>query len=525
MPAADPAPSLSRHGAALVALLALVVGLAFQGTRHLYDPDEGRYTDVAHEMVELEDWLVPRLDPERPHFTKPPLTYWALSASFKVFGSNEWSARLPNALAFVATALLVMGIARRLRLPAPIFAACAWITTIGPVLGMNVVTTDTLLVMFESLAVFGFVASGLVTDQAAPRRAGLRLMWLAFGLAFLTKGPPGLLPLAAIVAFVAWRRRKALVHLLDLAGLGLFAVVGLGWFIALIWHSPDLLDYFIRHETLGRVASAEHHRNPGWTGWIVVYLPTLLIGSLPWLPVLLAVRRRATAAVPAAETLPPDTWRFLLLWLTLPFLAFAAAQSRLPLYVLPLFVPLVLVIAAGLGRWPLEGRGAVVGVLAAALLAIGLKGGGALIHSDGDACRLAEELRQAVDLSAIDELVFVDVPARYGLKHYLKLNVEQVESRPGTIGPPGYASPELLCQELAMPERMLLIVPARRLDDVQAAWGKCEGRIERIASLRRWVLFRTLPAPQQDQGSRGTLARRLASLACVAANSADSALS
>jgi 4-amino-4-deoxy-L-arabinose transferase-like glycosyltransferase len=64
----------SRRGAWLVLVLGLFVGLMFQGTRHLWDPDEGRYTDVAHEMVELDDWLVPRLNPERPHFTKPPMT-------------------------------------------------------------------------------------------------------------------------------------------------------------------------------------------------------------------------------------------------------------------------------------------------------------------------------------------------------------------------------------------------------------------------------------------------------------------
>lgn len=474
-------------------LVSAIVAFAFQGSRHLYDPDEGRYTDVAHHMTELGDWLVPRLDPQRPHFTKPPLTYWTLAASFSAFGNNEWAARLPNALAFIGTALLVLGLARRLGLSAPAFAACAWATSWGPVLGMNVVTTDTLLASFETLAVYGFVASGLVAADVRPRAAGIRLMWLGFGLAFLTKGPPGLLPLAAIVAFVAWRRRRALAQIFDPAGLLVFAIVGLSWFVALTWHSPDLLDYFVRHETVGRVASGEHRRNAGWLGWLMVYPPTLVVGSLPWLG-LAAVARWRRAPSPWQAAVPDDeARRFLLLWLGLPLTVFVLAQSRLPLYVLPLMVPALLLIAALVGEWATHARRASLAIAIAALLAVALKGGGALLSLDGDAARLADEIRAAVDLSTVDEVVFVDVPARYGLKHYLKMNVEQVESHPGAIGPAGYSAPELLCNELDTPEPMLLIAPLNRLDGVLAQFATCPHRVERLGNLRKWALFRSVP--------------------------------
>ena len=481
-------------------VVSTIVAFAFQGSRHLYDPDEGRYTDVAHQMTDLGDWLVPRLDPERPHFTKPPLTYWTLAASFGAFGSDEWAARLPNALAFIGTALLVLGLARRLGLAAPAFAACAWATSWAPVLGMNVVTTDTLLTSFESLAVYGFVASGLVAADARPGAAGLRLMWLGFGLAFLTKGPPGLLPLAAIVTFVAWRRRRALARLFDPIGLLVFAIVGLSWFVALIWHSPDLLDYFIRHETVGRVASGEHHRNAGWLGWLEVYGPTLVLGSLPWLGLAIAARWRRASSRPQSRAPHGETRRFLLFWLGLPLVVFVLARSRLPLYVLPLMVPAALLIAASLDEWATQARRACVAIAIAALVAIAFKGGGALWALDGDSYRLAEEIRAAVDLSTVDEFAFVDVPARYGLKHYLKMNVEQLESHAGAIGPAGYSAPEPLCSELDMPERLLLIAPLNRLDGVLAQFATCPHRIERLGNLRKWALFRAVPeAPRPSQ--------------------------
>jgi len=502
-PASDAPPTTAdpRHqgwadrGTLLVLLVALLVGLAFQGSRHLWDPDEGRYTDVAHEMAELEDWLVPRLDPERPHFTKPPLTYWAIGASSALFGDTVWAARLPNALAFAATALLVLALARRLGLAFPAFTAAAWATAWGPVAGANVVTTDTLLAAFETLAMYGFVASGLVTDSGRPRSAGLRLMWLGFGLAFLTKGPPGLLPLLAVAAFTAWRRRAHVWRLFDPLGLALFAVVGLGWYVLLLVRAPDLLDYFLVHETLGRVATGEHHRNPGWLGWLAVYGPTLLVGSLPWLALALAVRWKGTGMT--AGSLDAETRRFLLLWFGLPFGVLVAAQSRLPLYVLPLFVPLVLALTAPLGSWARQGRRGAVAAGVAALVAIGLKLGAAQLHPSGDAHELASELREAVDLDSIDEIVFVDVPARYGLKHYLGMTVEQAESYPGSVGPPGYSPPEPLCQELATPDRLLLIAPARRLGPVEAALRDCPHALDRVGMLRQWALFRSYPSPAQ----------------------------
>jgi len=473
--------------------VATIVALAFQGSRSLWDPDEGRYTDVAHNMVESGDWLVPRLDPERPHFTKPPLTYWAVAGSIVTLGDYTWAARLPSALAFVATALLVLGLARRLELPRPELAALAWSTTLGPVIAANVVTTDTLLALFETLAVYGFVRSGLLRGLATPQRAGLRLMWLGFGLAFLTKGPPGLLPLLAILAFMVLQGPRQVFRLFDPVGVLLFLAVGLSWYVLLVRHSPDLLHYFLVEETVNRVATSEHRRNAGWFGWLAVYGPTLVIGSLPWLAVAIAAAWRRRREGGTAAPLDRATRRFLVLWFTLPLAVFVLAQSRLPLYVLPLFVPLLLWMSAQWADWITPGRRNVL-VAGAAALAVSLKLAGAFMHPDEDARRLAGELSEAVAMETIDEVVFVDVPARYGLKHYLHKEVEQVESSPGAIGPEGYAPPDQLCDELATDERLLLIAPARRLEGLEDQVAECRHLIEPVGSLRKWVLFRNVLA-------------------------------
>ena len=75
----------------------LLLFLGLLGTRSLNEPDEGRYAEIAREMVETGNWLVPHIW-YVPHLDKPPFTYWAVAASLSVFGVNEWAARLPLAL-------------------------------------------------------------------------------------------------------------------------------------------------------------------------------------------------------------------------------------------------------------------------------------------------------------------------------------------------------------------------------------------------------------------------------------------
>lgn len=473
--------------------VALVIGLAFQGSRPLWEPDEGRYTAVAHTMLETGDVWVPRLDPEHPHLTKPPLTYWSLAASFALLGRNEWAARLPNALAFAATAVAVYVIAAGFALPSPWLAAGLWMTMAGPVGAANVVTTDTLLTLWETVAVAGFAASGALSPTVdRPRRGGLAVMWLGFALAFLTKGPPGLLPLAAIVVWALWRRRDLLSSLMSPAGLALFAIVGLGWYVALTWRDPQLLHYLLVHETLERVASAEFDRNSGTWGWLVAYGPMLLAGSMPWLLVIPLLRARAAAPAGSPGALPPDTRRLLALWLVLPLAVLVASRSRLPLYVLPSFVPIALVMAwlapapASRGAW-------IAGLGAAGILVIGLKAAAAGWPSPNDGRRLAAELRAATDLAAVDEIVFVDGRAKYTLRHYLGIDVEQAESEAGLLRPRGYVPPDLLCAELSEPTRAIIVVPRSRVDAVEPYFSRCAHRLTHLGPLRNWELYAKAP--------------------------------
>ena len=183
-----------------ILLLASFMAFAFQGTRCLWEPDEGRYTNVALEMMRSGDYFVPHRHHETLHVTKPPVTYWALSASMLSFGKNEWAARLPIALAFIFTTLLVFQFGKIFSSSRPWLPALIYLSSPLPFFAANIITTDTLLAFAETAAVLAF--AGYRFNGKSLRY--LDGMWALFGLAFMIKGPPGLLPLIAIVAW-QWR--------------------------------------------------------------------------------------------------------------------------------------------------------------------------------------------------------------------------------------------------------------------------------------------------------------------------------
>jgi 4-amino-4-deoxy-L-arabinose transferase-like glycosyltransferase len=403
---------------------ALLLAFCFLGSRGLYDPDEGRYTNVALTMLDSGDWIDPRRNEDTGHWTKPPLTYWAIGSSLAAFGKSAWAARLPMAWSYLACTWLCWRMARRLAPGREALAAIVYMTMLLPVGASQLVTTDFLLAAFQALAMFAFVESRF---RARGPGAWPWLMWTAFALAFMTKGPPALLPMAAVLVF-AWlspppRPAPRWQHV---GGLLLFLALAAPWFVYVMHEHPGLLAYFVGDEVVARVASDRFARHGQWWGWAEVYVPTLLLGALPWTPRVWTWLRSLPAAlrrwrVPAARVDEAPAL-LLALWILLPLLVFCIARSRLPLYLLPVFVPLALAVAqqapAGDHGWPRRAL-----LLAWFVLLLVLRIGVAWYPSSQDASAWAQAIRERVP-GVLHEVVFVEDMPRYGLHLYLGTEVE-----------------------------------------------------------------------------------------------------
>jgi len=423
-------PGLLQSTGFRIAALAMTLALLLLGQRGIWDPDEGRYTNVALHMLDSGNWIEPHRSEEVGHWTKPPLTYWAIASSVAAFGHNAWAARLPAALSYLLCAWLAWRIGRRLVPGSEHQSALVYATMLFPIGAAQLITTDYVLAACETLALWGFVEARFGDRLRAPR--WITLMWAGFGLAFLAKGPPGLLPLLAVVAFELATRTPGRARLLQWQGLLLCLLVALPWYAAVVARNPGLLQYFLGNEVVGRVTSNEFNRHGEWYGWLQVYAPTLLVGTLPWTPALLRWTRGLPADVRlwrSREGRASDAAGLLLaLWLLLPLLVFCISRSRLPLYILPLFVPLAVLASRQRMR---EGKPAprwrrllawAAGVLALQLAA-------ANWHTHKDSSAWADAIRARAP-GAVTQVDFVEDMARYGLHLHLGADVEKLSVEP-----------------------------------------------------------------------------------------------
>ena len=419
------APQSRRYRGAI--FLAICVAFLFQGTRGLFETTEGRYAEVGREMVAGGDWMIPHLD-GHPHWTKPPLTYWSIAAGLTTAGRNTWGARLYDSVALVVTTITVAALGATLWDEITgLIAALIFVTIPFVVMGANVVSPDMLLACFETLAVLCYWRSARATDSRHAAR-WMAAMGAAFGLAFLTKGPPGLLPLFAIVifSFISRRRGGAAPRLFNVMGLVLFVLVGLSWYIASIVNDHSLFGYFLGKEVYGRVATGMHHRNSEWYMAPVIFGLPLLVGLGAWL----------VTGITDARKFPRTTYRralhtpeilFLLLWIVAPLLIFSISKSRLPLYVLPL-VPAQALLAARLAVCSNGAERALrrtwrIAIVSAVAL-IGVKAGAAYVKSPSNMAPLAKEI-QAVNAGRV---TVVDNTKLFGLQFYLDGNLHRTTS-------------------------------------------------------------------------------------------------
>jgi 4-amino-4-deoxy-L-arabinose transferase-like glycosyltransferase len=348
-----------------------LVGLWF-GTldyRRLAEPDEGRYAEIAREMAASSDWVTPRLDGLK-YFEKPALQYWATAAAFRAFGESEGVARLWPALTGLLALVATLIAAQRLwgrtlgYVSALVLASCLWFMG-----GGHVLTVDMGVSGFMTLTLAAFLIAQRDTATPAERRRWMWLAWAAMGLAVLSKGLIGIvLPGAILVLYMLWQRDWKRLTQIELGvGLVIFLAITLPWFVTVSLRNPEFAQFFFVHEHFQRFTTTIAHRVEPW--WY--FMPLLLIGALPWTSLLPGALRMAAA--PAPGSFQPQ--RLLLLWAVFIFVFFSVSDSKLPLYIVPIFpavAPLIARYALSLPRKSLARHMLFAAAIGAAISLVGV---------------------------------------------------------------------------------------------------------------------------------------------------------
>jgi 4-amino-4-deoxy-L-arabinose transferase-like glycosyltransferase len=337
-----------------LAIAGLTAGIA---STPLMDPDEGRNAEVAREMAEQGDFVVPHLD-GLPYLDKPVLFFALAAISIDGLGATEAAARLPALLSTLATLALVIAFGWHVfdrRTGA--LAGLAMATSPLVIAFARIVIFDSALMLFVSAALFAFYMA-----WARSRSIWWIAGWAAIGAGALTKGPVALaLPIAVNLAY-AWCCGERARRIFHPVGLMTFAVIVAPWFFAVTARHPEFPHYAFVRETLERTTTDRMNR----TGPIYYFLPLLIGGALPWILLPLSSLRSVLHSIRERRA-TPRPHLYLWLWIGLPLVLFSLSQSKRPGYILPLMPAVALVSAHALLAWP-HARRRAVAVYAGALV-------------------------------------------------------------------------------------------------------------------------------------------------------------
>ncbi len=337
-------PRPSRQEVVYLLLLLLVCATlfySFLGYRGLYETDEGRYAEIPREMLESGDFITPHLNYVK-YFEKPPLHYWLVALSFKLFGISEASARLVPAVFGTLTVLLTFLLGRGLWGSREGFWAAFTLATSSLFFGLSrILILDMVLCFGVTLAIYG------AWQSLGGKGRGIYYFWVGCALGFLTKGllGPGL-PIMLVVIFgLVSGRREIFRRLLHWPGPLTFVLLSAPWVILVSIKNPEFPYYFFIDQNLGRLLTKRHHRYHPFYFYLMV-LPGALfpwITLLPW---------SLGESWPGRAWRKPEnhSWLFAMAWLVSFFLFFSASSSKMMHYILPLLPAACLLLGRSLAR-------------------------------------------------------------------------------------------------------------------------------------------------------------------------------
>lgn len=310
------------------------------GSYPLFTPDEGRYTEIAREMLAYGNFVTPKVNGVA-FLDKPILYYWLQAAALHLFGIHEWAARFFPALYGISGCLAVYLATRRLfNRIAGLLAAIILATTPLYFGGSHYANMDLEVAVLVSSSLLAFIV-------AADSRGGSRsfLFVLAYALAalaFLTKGLLAIafpIMICGLWILILWRWNLLLKMRIGL-GIVVFTAITLPWFYLVQQENPWFLHFFFVTQHITRFLSHADFNNklPVW-----FYGPVVLAGFIPWTAFLLQAAKRAFRECMMARQ-RHSTELFLLLWIAVVFIFFSIPKSKIVTYILPIFPPMAMLV-------------------------------------------------------------------------------------------------------------------------------------------------------------------------------------
>jgi 4-amino-4-deoxy-L-arabinose transferase-like glycosyltransferase len=215
----------------------------------LMDDVDAVQAQIARNMLSSGDWVTARLDGVI-YLEKPPLIYWMIAVSYKIFGIHDWAARIPIALSaialcFTTAAFGAWAFGRR----AGFYAGLCMSTCIGLFLFTRILVPDVVLTLVIALALWAFLR---VLEEEEPHpRAWAAVFAASLGVGLLLKSLIAIVfPVAAVVIYLLCTRQIFSIwvwkRLRPLSGLAIMLVIAAPWHILATLRNPPYFSFTMK---------------------------------------------------------------------------------------------------------------------------------------------------------------------------------------------------------------------------------------------------------------------------------------
>ncbi len=336
----------------------------------LMDDVDSVQAQIARNMLSSGDWVTAHLDGV-PFLEKPPLIYWMVAVSYKIFGAHDWAARIPVALSAIALCLItaafgVWAFGKR----AGLYAGLCMSTCIGLFLFTRIILPDATLTFTIILALWALLRA---LDEEE-RRPGIWMAVMAVCLAagLLLKSLIGVVfPIGAGLLYLAithqlfsartWKRlhpfRSLLIVLLVAAPWHILATLRNPPYLSFTFKSVPgeyhgFLWFFFINEQLLRFLNLRYPRDYDTVPRLYFWLFNL-IWLFPWTVYLPAACKLSYR--PADRSGKTCLMALCLIGVVMVFFTFSTTQEY---YSMPIYPALALLIGAAIAQ---QGRAVRVG--------------------------------------------------------------------------------------------------------------------------------------------------------------------
>jgi 4-amino-4-deoxy-L-arabinose transferase-like glycosyltransferase len=333
-------------------LLCVFGGILFSfnlGSWDLWNSDEPRNAQVAKEMLQDGEWVIPHLNSE-VYVGNTPFFFWLTAATAEaVGGMNEFAARFPSALFGLLTLLMVFFLGMRLFKEKVGFLAALILATSVEFLWLaRWASIDVTFTFFTTAAI---TCSYIGFSQQKGRWGFYLLAYLAMALGVITKLQMGVIVPALVVGgyFLVRREMGFFKDSSHIPGIALFIAVIGGWIsLAYLSGGVGYLLGLINQKTASTFFETASYNRP-----LYYYLVNFPINFVPWIIFLPSALIYGLSAKGGKKE-----FIFVLFWFVIVLVFFSVDRVKQELTLLPLFPAAALMVAYLLAELPLGAAGA-----------------------------------------------------------------------------------------------------------------------------------------------------------------------